>query len=298
MQVAPGATFEAVIDWGATGATLGVRIVDNAGATTVARATGFTEYPAGSGVYYLGGRTAPSVAGQYTLVYDDDGGTAAIGHVATEDLLVTSTTAYTAPSGTDYISSSDLKTTLGITVATYDTDIATAVAAASRGIDGATNRRFWADTGTANIRYYQGSPTSRTLTIDDLVSVTELAHDTDGDNTFGDVLVNNTDYTLEPLNAAVENPARPYTLIRLHVGSSAYWPHYPRSVRVTGKFGWPAVPSEIVRATTILATKLFKRQESPFGIVTAGVDEQTAMRIAISDPDVKFLIGPYVKMGV
>jgi len=27
MNVAPGATFEAVIDWGATGATLGTRIV-------------------------------------------------------------------------------------------------------------------------------------------------------------------------------------------------------------------------------------------------------------------------------
>jgi hypothetical protein len=284
VTAAPSASFEAVAAGFATGlvGTIGVRLIDNAGNTTTARATaGITEYPAGSGIYAKT-MTAPAVAGQYTLVWDN--GATTPGNVATEDLVVTSTTSYTAPSGTDYISSSDLKTTLGITVATYDTDIATAVAAASRGIDGATNRRFWADTGTANVRYYQGSETSRTLTIDDLVSVTELATDTSGDNTFADVLVNNTDFTLEPLNAAAENPARPYTLVRLHVGSSAYWPIYPRSVRITGKFGWPAVPSEIVRATTILATKLFKRQESPFGIVTAGVDDITAMRIATGAP--------------
>jgi len=34
MQVAPSATYEASIDWGTTGATIGMRVVDNAGTTT------------------------------------------------------------------------------------------------------------------------------------------------------------------------------------------------------------------------------------------------------------------------
>jgi hypothetical protein len=58
------------------------------------------------------------------------------------------------------------------------------------------------------------------------------------------------------------------------------------------------VPDEIVRATTILAIKLFKRQETPFGVLSVGVDQATAMRIAQSDPDVRFLIGPYLKMAI
>lgn len=90
MNITPGETYEAVADWGTSGATLGMRVVDNEGATTVARVTGFTEYPAGSGIYYLAGNLAPTDEGQYTLVFDDDGGTAAVGHVATDDLVVTS----------------------------------------------------------------------------------------------------------------------------------------------------------------------------------------------------------------
>lgn len=90
MRVQPGTTDQLVADWGATGATLGVRVLDNEGATTIARATGFVEYPAGSGVYYLDPFTFPDDEGSYTLLYDDDAGVAAIGHVATEELIVTS----------------------------------------------------------------------------------------------------------------------------------------------------------------------------------------------------------------
>jgi len=88
MRVRPGSTDQLFVDWGSSGATLGVRVLDNSGATTIARATGFVEYPAGSGLYYLDPFTFPDDAGSYTLVYDDDGGTAALGHVATEDLTV------------------------------------------------------------------------------------------------------------------------------------------------------------------------------------------------------------------
>ena len=59
-------------------------------ATTVARVTGFTEYPAGSGRYERAGNTAPAVTGTYTLFYDDDGGTGAVGHNASEELVVQS----------------------------------------------------------------------------------------------------------------------------------------------------------------------------------------------------------------
>lgn len=119
MNVAPGSAYEAVIDWGATGATLGMRVVDNAGATTVARVTGFNEYPAGSGIYYRGGNTAPSAAGQYTLVFDDDGGTAAVGHVATDDLVVNFSTLSSDSAGDVYATREELARLLKTNATTY-----------------------------------------------------------------------------------------------------------------------------------------------------------------------------------
>jgi hypothetical protein len=90
VRVRAGSTDQLFVDWGATGATLGVRVVDNEGATTIPRATGFVEFPAGSGLYYLDPFTFPDDAGSYTLLYDDDGGTAAVGHTASEELTVSS----------------------------------------------------------------------------------------------------------------------------------------------------------------------------------------------------------------
>lgn len=89
----PGQIDQVTLDWGVTGlaASIGVRVLDNSGATTIARATGFAEYPAGSGVYYLAPFTFPDDLGSYTLFYDVDGGTGAPGSTATEDLEITST---------------------------------------------------------------------------------------------------------------------------------------------------------------------------------------------------------------
>jgi hypothetical protein len=65
----------------------------------------------------------------------------------------------------------------------------------------------------------------------------------------------------------------------------------PRGVELTGRFGWPTVPAEVVEATTILASKLLRRaREAPFGIVSAGIEVGVAMRIARSDPDVGLLL--------
>lgn len=101
MNQRPGAVDELVADWGETGQTIGVRVLDNQGATTIARTVGFVEYPAGSGVYYLSSFTFPDVRGTYTLLYDNDGGAAALGHVATEGLIITSS-APEAPTGDTY----------------------------------------------------------------------------------------------------------------------------------------------------------------------------------------------------
>lgn len=90
MRRQPGQTDQLFVDWGVTGATLGVQVLDNEGNVTTSRQTGFVEFPAGTGLYYLDDYTFPDERGSFTLLYDDDGGTAAIGHTATEELEITS----------------------------------------------------------------------------------------------------------------------------------------------------------------------------------------------------------------
>ncbi len=195
----------------------------------------------------------------------------------------------------EYASLAELKTALEMSGETFaDADLSLALTAASRGIDSACDRRFWLDADANQVRYY--TPVNDCLTwIDDLVTLTALAADRGGDGTFSESWTVNTDFVLEPLNAAADS--EPFTKLRVHPRGSKRLPcEYPRSVRVTGRFGWSAVPSQVKEATVILASKLMRRaREAPFGVAGVGV-EGAAMRIATMDPDVKFLIADFRRM--
>lgn len=170
-----------------------------------------------------------------------------------------------------------------------DQDIQVALVAASRGIDQALDRRFWQDADANQIRYYSPAQLDR-LWVDDLVTLTELASDSSGGTTFGDVWTANTDFTLEPLNAAADG--EPFTRIQVHPSGGFWLPvGYPRSVRVTGRFGWPAVPQEVKTLTTLIAARLVKRtREAPLGFVELG-PEGAAVRASsfARDPEYAFL---------
>jgi hypothetical protein len=181
-----------------------------------------------------------------------------------------------------------------LTGETYaDADVAVALEAASRGIDKVCNRRFWADADATQIRYYE--PLSRDLVrVDDLVTLTTLATDPGGDGTYEETWTVNIDHVLEPYNAPAD--ARPWELISRHPNGNYLFPvGVPRGVKVTGKFGWAAVPPAIVQATTILASQLVRRaREAPFGIVSIGFDG-AAVRIARSDPNIMFLVNGLIR---
>jgi len=188
----------------------------------------------------------------------------------------------------EYVTALALKDTLSLTGETFaDADISAAIAAASRGIDELCNRRFYADADALQVRYYRAIDRDL-VRIDDLVMLTSLATDPGGDGTFEETWTLNTDFTIEPLNAAADG--RPFELLVRHPAGNYLFPtKYPRSVKLTGKFGWPAVPPAIVEATTILASKLLRRaREAPFGIVSLGMDG-VAVRIARTDPDIVLL---------
>lgn len=195
----------------------------------------------------------------------------------------------------EYITKEELKATLELSGQSFaDEDIDSARLAASRGIDEACGRWFYAHTGAASIRYF--TPRAYGLiAINDLYDLTTLKTDQDGDGVFEEVWTLNTGFVVEPLNAAADG--WPWTRVCVHPLASKGFPYYyPRSVELTGKWGWVAVPGEIKQATSILASKLLKRaREAPFGIVSIGIDVGSTARIARTDPDISFLISPYVR---
>lgn len=195
----------------------------------------------------------------------------------------------------EYITRVAFKKTLSLSNETFaDDDIDLSLESSSRALDGLCKRRFYADADAAQIRYYR--PINRELVrIDDLVTLTTLASDPGGDGTYEETWTLNTDFTLEPDNAAADG--KPYELIRRHPrGNYLFVPDYPRTVKVTGKFGWSAVPPAIKEATTLLTSKLLQRKrEHPMGVV---ISAETAIRIASGDPDVFLLIKPFIRGGM
>ncbi len=114
MRVRPGTTHDLFEEWGVTGATLGVRLDDNQGSTSVARVTGFVESPAGSGIYYLSAFTFPDDAGDYVLIFNDDGTTYAPDHVSTRPVTVTSSAPEGDYDGTTYATAEELLAILNV----------------------------------------------------------------------------------------------------------------------------------------------------------------------------------------
>lgn len=193
---------------------------------------------------------------------------------------------------TDYVTLSELKNSqelMGVNFADYDA--MKAIPAASRAVDNITGRMFDQSVGTRYYTPYEGGY----LCIDDYLGGGTLATDQDADGTFETEWALNTDYVLEPLNAAAKG--WPYEEVRVHPLGSQRFPCWPRSVSVSGTFGWAAVPEGVYAATVIIAAQTVKfLREAPFGVVGLGLDN-IAVRISRTNPHVAMHLDPYVKGG-
>lgn len=188
----------------------------------------------------------------------------------------------------DYLTSAVLKATLSLSAETYaDSDIATAITSASRAIDDECGRRFWEDPADVT-RYYERTDVDLVV-IDDLATLTSVKIDPDGMGTFSQAWTQNTDFMFGPENAAADGV--PWTAIyRLPTSGSYLFPAGRRRIQVIGKFGWPAVPAQVVEATGIYASRLLKRaREAPFSVAGMGFDG-VAIRIPKVDPDIAILL--------
>jgi hypothetical protein len=196
-----------------------------------------------------------------------------------------------------YCTLAQVKSALKINDTVDDAMLEVAVEAASREIDGFTGRIFYS-AGTSS-RFF--TPQAGDFcAIDDAISISQVA--TVG-STFGiyDSVWNNPtsgnndgDYQTEPLNNSypTDGVSQPITGIR-----AIYQNYFPQigntaTVKVTGSWGWSAVPTAIKQATILQASRIFKRNDSPLGV--AGFGDFGAIRVSGSiDADVRQLIEPY-----
>lgn len=216
-----------------------------------------------------------------------------------------------------YATLAEIKERLTITDTKEDTLLEQIVTATSREIDKWTHRRFFAITET---RYYTPEYI-HLLEIDDLLSLTTLKTDRDGDRTYETTWATG-DFDLEPYNAILDG--KPYTAIRVTPNGDHYFPvpggswmgvsgagrSFPlpgsvisttrlntKNVEINGSFGYSSTtPALVKEACLIQASRLYNRKSSPFG-VQGYTDFGQAVVIASLDPDVKELIKDLKRKG-
>lgn len=67
------------------------------------------------------------------------------------------------------------------------------------------------------------------------------------------------------------------------------------SVQVTARWGWPTIPSQIEMAARLLAARLYRRKDSPQGVITSA--DWGAVRVSRTDPDIHALLFPFMAPG-
>lgn len=190
-----------------------------------------------------------------------------------------------------YCTLAEIKAALRITDSTDNTLLEQAVEAASRRIDGYTGRFFYQQSATAT--FYCDN--SYALAIPDLVSVTTLKTDDNGDGTYETTWTAGTDYVLNPTD--VSRLSRPYRRVVASGGKTFPLASIPALAlaQIVGVWGWPAVPHDIREAAILLSSRQFARYNAALGVVGFA---DMAVQVRAVDPDVRDLLNPYRLFGV
>lgn len=197
-----------------------------------------------------------------------------------------------------YATLAELKTQLGITASdtSRDSQLTDVLDAATAAIDDQCHRTFTAAAGSATARVFNPHHDGRViltgegeeLVVPDIGSTTGLVVET-GNATDGWTAVTAASIEAVPIDALTGG--RPYTGLLYLLGC---WPTTAgQRVRVTADWGWPATPDVVHQAALILAGRLWKRKDSPEGVL--GSAEWGVIRLSRVDPDVATLLAPVTR---
>lgn len=178
-----------------------------------------------------------------------------------------------------YCTPEELKGRAGIDDSIDDAVIAGVVRSTSRWIDDHCDRVFAKRVATFELE----ATSPYCLSVPDLVSVTTVKADEDGDGTF-ETTWTTGDYRLLPRNAAAELEPKPYEEIEA-VGDRLF-PRACRRVRervqVTGVWGWPRLPEGVAEAARIIAADYLALSGIKFGV--AGYGDYGVVRVRENSP--------------
>jgi hypothetical protein len=193
-----------------------------------------------------------------------------------------------------YTDRATLKNALGIQDNTRDALLDVSLSSACRSIDKFCGRRFYRDDAPSARIYRPGRRVTwdrdgELLLVDDIATTDGLIVESGTASPASWTAI--TDYETQPDNALAEG--EPITgLLRL-----AWWfGGYGLRIRVTATWGWPAVPDNVVQAALIQAGRLFRRKDSPEGVL--GSADWGAIRVSRLDPDVQALLADFGEPGI
>lgn len=196
---------------------------------------------------------------------------------------------------TEYATLAELKSFITMDGAVVDRDdlLTIALDAAHDDVDGDCARRFYLD-AAATARTFDpadrvvGDRGRAFLLVDDIGSTTGLIVETGTASTW--TAVSGT-VEYRPENALARGRA-----ITSLMTPSGIWPTDPFTrVRVTARWGWPAVPPRVKAATLLQASRLYARRKSPQGAI--GSADWGVMSVRKSDPDYASLLDAFVRPG-
>lgn len=157
-----------------------------------------------------------------------------------------------------YTDLSTLKGYLNIGDTDNDTELETAIEAASRKIDDHCGRRFWVD--AEDVTRYFTPDTARTVRLGphietaDVASITSVTVDTSGNGSYDQTWTEGTHFRAGPLG----NPDGVYWRLDTIVSTGRCWPAVQDSVKIVGTFGIETVPTDVKQACIIQAAKVFQ----------------------------------------
>lgn len=278
--------------------TVTLVVTDPGGTATTYVVTSGQITRTGTGAYTAAIPCAPAITGAdglWSFVW--------IGSGAVSDVQPGTWRVLPATVGAWYIGLDEFKDRLGIDDPADDSQAQIAIQSVCQWINDYCGRHFNRVTET---RTFQ--PGNIWLQeIDDVVAVTAVRLDMDGDGVYELALTQNTDYQLRlgdgDYNVNSTGIARPYKQLQIiQTGNwlPFTWPFTNLNrVQITGTWGWPAVPPPVTQAAFILAADIFKMKDAPFGV--SGVSDYGAIKIS-ANPWLVEMLRKYVnskkKVGV
>lgn len=181
----------------------------------------------------------------------------------------------------------------GVTDAVDDMVIETILESTSRWIDLECNRRFYT-TSADEARYYTAKSSGKLIPPEDILSVTTILTDEDGDGVYETTWLA-TDFRLCPVNAALDG--KPYTWIETTNGGTKTFPTHDYAVKLICKVGYCTLlnaPEMIKQACLKEAEYQYKLKDAPFGV--SGPTEFGSQGLVPMYPGAKQLLRQYRKM--